>query len=414
MQVDTIRELLNLPAGWLVTKVLSYGVGEIRVLVQESVMGWQRCEGCGRSGWMGSKGCFETLVQDLALGTRRVYLHVEHHRYRCKGCKRSWSLEVPWIRSESRVTLRYAEQVFRLTSITTNAEAGWYLGHDDEKVYRIDKGILKEKAAQLLEPTPAAKNISVDEVSWKKWYRYLTNVVDTDRKKVIWNSNGRKAEVLDKYYDGIGPENCQKVESVALDGARTYISSTVSKVPQALIVYDKFHVVQRLNKAVDAVRKHELRKARLAKEAELVEMMNCHSRFVLLKNKANRTEKEDDHLKRLCEINEPIYKAMLLKESFLEVYMKIDETSAAECLNAWLTQAFASGLEAFLELGVSFRDKAQYILNWFKKRISSAISEGINNKIKRLKRMAYGYRDVDYFLLKIHQHCGLLNPRSAQ
>lgn len=94
--------------------------------------------------------------------------------------------------------------------------------------------------------------------------------------------------------------------------------------------------------------------------------------------------------------------------------MKIDETSAAECLSAWLTQAFASGLEAFLELGVSFRDKAQYILNWFKKRISSAISEGINNKIKRLKRMAYGYRDVDYFLLKIHQHCGLLNPRSAQ
>lgn len=106
---------------------------------------------------------------------------------------------------------------------------------------------------------------------------------------------------------------------MALDGARTYISSTESNAPQALIVYDKFHVVQRLNKAVDAVRKHELRKARLAKEVELVEMMNCHSRFVLLKNKANRTEKESDHLKRLCEINEPIYKAMLLKESFLEV-----------------------------------------------------------------------------------------------
>lgn len=198
MQVDTIRELLNLPAGWLVTKVLSWGAGEIRVLVQESVIGWQRCEGCGSTGWMGSKGCFETWVEDLALGTRRVYLHVEHHRYRCKECGRSWSVEVPWVRSESRVTQRYAEPVFRLTSITTNAEAGWYLGQDDEKVYRIDKGILEEKAAQILDPTPAAKNISVDEVSGKKWYRYLTNVVDTDRKKVIWNSNGRKAEVLDK------------------------------------------------------------------------------------------------------------------------------------------------------------------------------------------------------------------------
>jgi len=66
---------------------------------------------------------------------------------------------------------------------------------------------------------------------------------------------------------------------------------------------------------------------------------------------------------------------------------------------------------SFVILAEKFKNKAQYILNWFKKRISSAISEGINNKIKRLKRMAYGYRDVRYFLLKIHQHCGLLSPR---
>jgi transposase len=312
------------------------------------------------------------------------------------------------------VTVRYAEEVFRLTSITTNVEAGWYLGHDDEKVYRIDKGILKEKAAQILDPTPAAKNISVDEVSWKKWYRYLTNVVNVDIKKVIWNSNGRKAEVLDKYYKGIGLKNCQEIESVALDGARTYISSTVANAPQALIVYDKFHVVQRLNKAVDAVRKQELRKARVAKQLDLVEMIGCQQRFVMLKNKAKLTERQADHLKRLCDLNEPIFKAMLLKESFLEVYTNIDEASAAECLRIWLEQALSSGLDAFKELGESFRDKAQYILNWFKKKISSAISEGINNKIKRLKRMAYGYRDVEYFLLKIHQHCGLLNPRIAQ
>ncbi|MBF0512403.1 MAG: transposase, partial [Candidatus Omnitrophica bacterium] len=74
-------------------------------------------------------------------------------------------------------------------------------------------------------------------------------------------------------------------------------------------------------------------------------------------------------------------------------------------------QAAMSGIQAFVILAEKFKNKARYILNWFKRRISSAISEGINNKIKRLKRMAYGYRNVRYFLLKIHQHCGLLSPR---
>ncbi|MCX6827027.1 MAG: ISL3 family transposase [candidate division Zixibacteria bacterium] len=282
---------------------------------------------------------------------------------------------------------------------------------DDEKVYRIDREILEELFKKKLEPPPAAINISVDEVSYLKYHRYLTNVIDTDIKKVVWNGQGRKAEVLDKYYEGIGRENCEKIESVALDGARTYISSTSQYAVKALIVCDKFHVIQKLNMAVDTVRRQELRKARITKQDDLIEMMNCHQRFILLKNKVNLTEKQAEHLKRLCEINEPIYKAMLLKDSFQEVYMQSNEETARVCLEAWIQQALLSGLEIFKAIAESFRDKKQFILNWFRKKISSAISEGFNNKIKRLKRMAYGYRDVEYFLLKIHQHCGLLKPR---
>lgn len=97
---------------------------------------------------------------------------------------------------------------------------------DDEKVYRIDREILEELFKKKLEPPPAAINISVDEVSYLKYHRYLTNVIDTDIKKVVWNGQGRKAEVLDKYYEGIGRVNCEKIKSVVLDGAKTYISST--------------------------------------------------------------------------------------------------------------------------------------------------------------------------------------------
>ena len=158
-------------------------------------------------------------------------------------------------------------------------------------------------------------------------------------------------------------------------------------------------------------RKQELRKARKENNNELIDLMNCRQRFILLKNKGNLSESQSCYLKRLCEINEPIYKAMLLKESFLKVYDYESPEEAQSYLETWIKDALSSAVETFRIIAESFREKLQYIINWFRKKISSAISEGINNKIKRLKRMAYGYKDVEYFRLKIHQHCGLLNPR---
>ncbi|NTV28995.1 MAG: ISL3 family transposase [Candidatus Omnitrophica bacterium] len=369
------------------------------------------CSGCGEV-HVGKINSRKTVAaDDLGLFGQRVRLIVVKRRMRCPRDGRLYVESVAWLKPRARVTDRFAEDVYRLTSITTNTEAGWYLGIDDERVYRIDLETLEELAKKKLEPTPAAENMSVDEVAWRKYYRYLTNVIDVDARRVIWNSMGRTSEVLDRYYDSIGTENCVRIKSVALDGAMTYISSTSNKARNAVIVYDKFHVVQKLNTTVDTVRKLELRKARKEDRTDLINLMGCKQRFVLLKKKENLSDGQKDHLARLCALNEPIYKAMLLKDGFLEVYTKPDESSAEECLNSWIAQAASSGIPAFAALAEKFRNKARYILNWFKNRISSAISEGINNKIKRLKRMAYGYRNARYFLLKIHQHCGLLSPR---
>ena len=143
----------------------------------------------------------------------------------------------------------------------------------------------------------------------------------------------------------------------------------------------------------------------------MIDLINCKQRFIMLKNKSKLTEKQENYLERLCSINQPIYEAMLLKESFLRLYSCRTEEEARACLIHWISEAFKSRLEHFHKVANSLLNKFRYIINWFKRKISSAISEGFNNKIKRLKRMGYGYKDVDYFLLKIHQHCGLLNPR---
>ena len=121
------------------------------------------------------------------------------------------------------------------------------------------------------------------------------------------------------------------------------------------------------------------------------------------------TNKKQNLLEILANLNKRVYQAMLLKEQFLSVYA--DPKTAQRTLKEWTIAAIKSKIPAFVDLAYKFFRKRHYLLNYFLYKITTAISEGINNKIKRLSRMAYGYRNVHYFLLKIHQHCGLLNPR---
>ena len=410
MRVYSIKKRLNIPA-YKITGVISENKTEIHLRLEPYKRKPFVCSGRGHIHKTGYHGKEESTAEDLPIFEKRAYLHVTKRRHVCPNDSQTHIEEVSWLNKWSRTTKRFAQKVNRLTAITTNQEAGWFLGLDDEAVYRIDKEILKAQYNLKLVPPPAAINISVDEVSYKKYHRYLTNVVDADERAVIWNDRGRKTEVLDRYYAGIGEDNCKRIESVALDGARTFISSTNKYAVNALIVYDKFHIIQKLNWAVDMARKQELRTARKENNKELVDLINCKQRFILLKKKSNLTDSQAHYLQRLCEINEPIYKAMLLKESFLKLYDSQSPEEAQSYLESWIIEALAGSVETFKLIAASFRDKMRYIINWFRKKISSAISEGINNKIKRLKRMAYGYRDVEYFKLKIHQHCGLLNPR---
>ena len=312
MQGYSIRATLNFP-GYKITQIINQTDKEIHIRIEPYKRKGFICSGCGDVHAGMARGTTEVVAEDRNLIDRRVYLHVIKRRRECPKDGQIHVEAIEWLKPRSRVTNRLAREVYRLTAITTNTEAGWYLGLDDERIYRIDLEFLERLFKEKLGPPPAAKNISVDEVAWLKRHRYLTNVIDTDIKKVIWNDQGRKAEVLDRYYKGIGSENCAKIESVALDGARTYISSTSEYATKALIVYDKFHIIQKLNRAVDTVRRMELRKARDAKRPDLVEMMNCNQRFILLKNKVNLTEKQSEHLERLCAVNEPIFKAMLLR-----------------------------------------------------------------------------------------------------
>lgn len=406
MQLHSVTELLGI-ANFKVTHMIHNSTKRIELILEQTGYTPCICSGCGKIHYSPVHSVDIIKVDDLPISGKRVILHVPKRKSRCLEDGSIRVEEHEWIRG--RVTQRYAEHIYRLTSIATNQEAGWFLGIDDEKVYRIDRGMLEELALQRLQHIEAPRHMSIDEVAWQKWHKYVTNVVDIDKRKVIWNHEGRGKGVLDKFYRKMGKKGCKQIEAVASDGAKGFLSSTRQHLQDALIVLDHFHVKKYLNDAVDRVRKDELRKARQQQNGVLADILHCNKRFILMQNKVS--DKKRDLLEKLSSLNEGVYKAMLLKEQFLSLYTADDRLTAYANLREWIIAAIKSQIPAFVELGYKFFRKRHYVLNYFVCKITAAISEGINNKIKRLKRMAYGYKDVKYFLLKIHQHCGLLDPK---
>jgi len=406
MQLKTITELLTLP-NFQVISILEQSDTSIHLYVDLLEPVAPICSACGMVHHSPVHSIGWVRAEDLPLCGKRVFLYVPKRKARCPKDGKIRVEKFSWLRG--RFTTRFAEQVYRLTSITTNAEAGWYLSLDDETVYRIDRGILEELAREKLSPIPAPTIMSVDEVAWQKWHKYVTNVVDIEMRKVIWNHNGRGKSTLNAFFKELGPENSLKIDAVACDGARGFLSSIRQHAKNALVVLDHFHVKSYLNDALDSVRKEQLRKARNGNNAELADLLHCRKKFILMQ--AHPSKRQRNVLKQLAQLNAEVYRAMLLKEQFLEIYRVNTRQAASVGLGQWITAAFRSGIPAFMKLAEKFLRKRHFILNFFLRRITTAISEGINNKIKRLKRMAYGYKDVNYFLLKIHQHCGLLNPR---
>jgi transposase len=406
MQLKTITELLNLP-NFQVVSVLEHNKTSIHLYIDLVEPVAPVCSVCGAEHHSSIHSVGWIRVEDLPICGRRVFLYVPKRKVRCPKDGRIRVELFDWLRG--RFTTRFAEQVYRLTSITTNAEAGWYLNLDDETVYRIDRSMLEELASEKLSPVPTPSMMSVDEVAWQKWHKYVTNVVDIEKRKVIWNHNGRGKSTLDAFFKDLGKENASKIDAVACDGAKGFLSSIKQHAKNAIIVLDHFHVKSYLNDALDTVRKEQLKKAKANHDTDLADLLHCRKKFILMQGRSSKRQR--NILDQLAELNDVVYRAMLLKEQFLEIYRAESRKSAQAGLGQWISAALASDIIPFRELAMKFFRKRHIILNYFQQRITSAISEGINNKIKRLKRMAYGYKDVSYFLLKIHQHCGLLSPR---
>lgn len=233
--------------------------------------------------------------------------------------------------------------------------------------------------------------IGVDEIAWRTGHIYATVVyqINQGRKRLLWVGEHRKCKTLLKFFHWLGKERSAAIEFVASDMWKAYLKVVARKIPQAIHILDRFHIMAHLNKAIDQVRTEE---AKEMKRKGLEPLLH-HSRWCLLKRKPHLTEKQEGKLESLLPYNLRTVKAYLMKEEFQQFWQYVSPHWAGVFLEAWCRRALYSKIEPIKKVARMLRGHRELILNWFraKKEFSSAVVEGLNNKAKLSTKMAYGY-----------------------
>lgn len=341
-------------------------------------------------------------VRDLNVVSSIVFIEFTMFKLDCSCGYNGWEL-LSFCEEYSRYTTRFEEKVVILCAKMTIKDVAAEMSISWNAVKLIDKKHLRKYLVPLDEATPT--NIGVDEIAYEKGHKYLTVVRDVDLGKVIWVGEGRKKETLDEFFRKLGAEKALRIKHVVMDMWDPYIASIRANT-DAIIVFDKFHIAKKINDAVDAVRKQEFANADFRERKNMK-----HKRFLVLARRKNLDETKRDTLRDLLDVNENLTVAYLLKEQALDIFDEQDKEIAIRRLQKWFRNVDDAAIAAFQPVVKTIQNYLYGIINYFDKRITNAQSEGFNNKINIIKRRAYGYRDLEYFKLKILQSCGTATPK---
>jgi len=274
--------------------------------------------------------------------------------------------------------------------VAKNLKMGWHT------VKAIDKTYLEKHFSRP--PLRHVQYLGIDEFAVQKGHKYNTIVVDLGTGAVLYVGDGRSAESLKPFWKRLKSSGA-KIKAVAMDMWPAYIEAVTTNLPGVDIVYDHFHIVKNLNAALDEVRRDMCRQETDLNRRSVIK----GKRWLLLKNSQNLNEKKNEKalLQDALKMNEPLAAAYYLKEELRLLWDCKEPAQAEDFLHSWAAKARLTGLKAMNRFANSLMGHRSGILNYFRHRISTGMVEGINNKIKVLKRKAYGFRDNAYFKLKI-------------
>ena len=352
------------------------------------------CPACG-SHEVFQHGYIHRLWREVPIGHKPVVIQMGIPRVECRKCATTRQVAVGFAderRSYTRAFARYALELSRymtILDVARHLNVGWDLIKEIQKSY-LQKHFSRPKLSKL-------SQLAIDEISIGKGPKYLTVVLDLTTGAVIFVGDGKGAEALKPFWRRLRRSRA-RIQAVAMDMSKAYIRAVRKNLPAATIVFDHFHLIKLFNDKLQQFRRWLFNRAS-ATEKNLLKGI----RWLLLKNPKNLVEARNEHkrLQKALELNRPLATVYYMKEDLRQLWFQKTQKRAAEFMADWIARAKASGIGMLKKFAKTLQTHRDGILAYYDYPISTGPLEGTNNKIKTMKRQAYGYRDNEFFKLKI-------------
>lgn len=336
-------------------------------------------------------------VRDLPILDADTWLQVDRCRLECPQCGPTLEL-LSWLDRYARSTRRLEESVAALCKVLPIKHVAEFFHMGWDAVKRIDKAYLERTVGPP--ELSDVEVIAMDEFAIQKGHRYATVIVEPNRKQVLWIGRGRSRESIRPFFELLGTEGRARIRAVAMDMSSAFELEVRAQCPNAEVVFDLFHVVAKYGREViDRVRVDEANRLRHDKKARKVVK---GARWLLLRNYDNiRSPADRVRLDELLRANRRLMTVYVLKDDLKHLWTYRSEGWARRFWKQWYHRAIRSRIEPLKAFARRLKDYLPGILAHCRWPLHTSLLEGINNKIKVIKRMAYGFRDDQYFFLKI-------------
>jgi transposase len=372
----------------------SYAHGRVTFRIRQARED-HRCPTCGSDNvW--SQGAVEREFRTLPIGGKPIALEIAVPRVLCFACGKTRQVRLRFAASRKRYTRAFARYALELSRHMTIKAVAEHLQVSWDTIKEIQASSLRKRFGR---PRLAKlKQIAIDEVAVGKGHHYLTIVLDLLTGAVVFVGDGKGVDALKPFWKALRNSRA-RLRAIATDMSPAYIRSVRDNAPKAVHVFDHFHVIKLFNDKLSALRRQLYHEAASDRERKVLK----GTRWLLLKNPENLDSDRNEH-ERLAEalrLNEPLTLAYYLKEDLRQIWSQANKRTARRVLRDWIARARASGVRMLAQFAATLEGHAEGILAYYDYPISTGPLEGTNTKIQAMKRQAYGFRDREFFKLKI-------------
>jgi transposase len=343
------------------------------------------------------RGYTTRTFRTVSIGMRPTHIVLDVPRVGCRQCNAVRQVHVSFADARRGYTHSFERQVIQLSRMMTIQDIALYLDVTWGIVKDIQKRNLTRKYKQI--PLGALREIAIDEICIGRGHKYFTVVLDLRTGAVVFIGSGKGANALKPFWKRLKRSRA-KVQAVAMDMSPSYISAVKNNLPKAAIVFDRFHLIKLFNEQLSDLRRDMYREATDLMHKQVMKGI----RWLLLKNPENLDDTKDEprRLNEALKMNQPLATAYYMRDELRMAWEQPNKEAARNHLLRWVYRAESSGIRMLTKFAKTVMIHLEGILNYYDYRISTGPLEGTNTKIRVLQRSAYGFRDAEFFKLKIY------------